>query len=347
MLNAHVKLVLNNGEAQANPRQGLKETKQDMVSDKYIAGFIDSDGSIGLSFIDKGRRPLLRITWTQKTCQDEVLSEIHKVIGGKLDGVVVKGNRYSRLHICGRKAEALLNRIRKHLVIKRRYADVCMKIAMERVDDPVAIKEQLKRERKIASLPIPNFPTRKWLAGYIDGDGCFSVTQLTPRGTACPVLHIAASNYDTEGIEVIQKAFGGRIHDMNHGRVKQYVLPVQPSKAIKLISYCGKHMIVKRDQAQFILNCAKMGHYRDGKSIKLALKQLKAQPHRLNEPRVDLSIIMAGIKDVPPYWNKKGAQACIECGTRIRKHTAFGLCGACYQRSYRRDTTQVIVENTI
>jgi hypothetical protein len=318
-----------------------------MVSDKYIAGFLDSDGTIGLNFIEAGRRPLMRITWTQKACQDEVLSEIHKVIGGKLDAIIVKGGRYSRLSICGRKAEALLTRIKKHLVIKRRYADACMKIVSEKVKDPIAVKKQLKAERRIESLPIPNFPTRKWLAGYIDGDGCFSVTQLTPRGTACPVLHIASAVYDTEGIEAIQKAFGGRIHGMKSGKVKQYVLPLPPSKAVEIISYCGKHMIVKRNQALFILNCAKMGHYRDGKSIKLALKQLKAQPHRLNEPRVDMSVLMAGIKDLPPYWNKKAAQACSECGTQIRKHVAFGLCGACYQRAYRRNAAQVIVENTV
>lgn len=318
-----------------------------MVSDKYIAGFIDSDGSIGLNFIEKGRRPLMRITWTQKACQDEVLTQIHQVVGGQLDTVVVKGNEYSRLHICGRKAEALLNRIRKHLVVKRRYADACLRIAKSKVEDPIAVKRELKRERKIASLPIPNFPTRKWMAGYIDGDGCFSVTQLTPRGTACPVLHIACAVHDTEGIEAIRKAFGGRIHNMSNGKVKQYVLPIPPSKAIKVISYFGKHMIVKRDQAQFILNCAKMGHYRDGKSIKLALKQLKAQPHRLNEPRVDMNALMATVSDVPAYWNKKGSQQCSECGTRVRKHVAFGLCGACYQRANRRKATQAIVENTL
>jgi len=301
-------LALKNGKAKANPRQGLKGSK--MVSDKYIAGFLDSDGGIGFNFIDKGRKPLLGITWSQKTCQDEVLFEIHKVIGGKIDYTTVNSVSYSRLHICGRKAEALLNRIRKYLVIKRRFADSCMKIANERVDNPIAIKEYLKKERKITSLPIPNFPTRKWLAGYIDGDGCFSISEISHKGAAYPLLHIAAANYDTEGIETIQKAFGGRIHNMNNGNVRQYILSLSPSKAIQLISYCGKYMIVKRDQALFVLNCAKMGHYRDGKNIKLALKQLKIQPHRLNEPRVDIKTLIAKIEDLPPYWNKKGAQAC-------------------------------------
>lgn len=319
-----------------------------MVSDKYIAGFLDSDGSIGFNFIDKGRRPLLHITWTQKACQDEVLSEIHKVIGGRLDEIIVKGNGYSRLNICGRKAEALLNRIRKHLVIKRRFADVCMKVVMEKVNDPTKIKEYLKKERRVESLPIPNFPTRKWLAGYIDGDGCFSINSISKKGAAYPILHIAAANYDTEGIEAIQKSFGGRIHNMNNGNVRQYILSLAPSKAIQLISYCGKHMIVKHDQALFILNCAKMGHYRDGKSIKLALKQLKARSHRLNEPRVDIKALVSEIKNLPPYWNKKGKQSCKECGTRTRKHVAFGLCGACYQRNNRHNiSTHVIVENVL
>ena len=43
-----------------------------------------------------------------------------------------------------------------------------------------------------------------------------------------------------------------------------------------------------------------MGHYRDGINIKLALKHLKTQPHRLNETGDSVDKMMETIKDIPP-----------------------------------------------
>jgi hypothetical protein len=58
-------------------------------------------------------------------------------------------------------------------------------------------------------------------------------------------------------------------------------------------------MVVKRDQAQFLLGCAKMGHLRDGENIKAALKHLKARPHRLNEQGADIGHLLQKVQDLP------------------------------------------------
>ena len=279
------------------------------LSAKYIAGFFDADGTVNIVFQADTKRPQLRLGFCQKTEQDEVLQLIHAEWGGHMRCGFVKGVSYSHLTWSGNKQCAmLLNRIKQFLVIKRHYAEVCLDISERQIekDEIPKVREYLKIQRRQKSLPLPKHPSRKWLAGYIDGDGCISVTQLRrPSGAAELILHIAASNYDTEGIEIIQKQFGGRINDMCEGRVKQYAVSLAPSKVREIFEEIHPSMVVKKTQAEFILKCAAMGHLRDGESIKAALKHLKAHPHRLSEPKPDVETLFQTVKDLPKFERTK------------------------------------------
>lgn len=275
------------------------------LAPKYIAGFFDADGTVNVVFHAECRTPQLRLGFSQKTDQDEVLQRIHEEWGGCVRYNTVKGVSYTHLTWSGnRQCSMLLNRIKQFLVIKRHYAEVCLDVCSRQIgkDEIPKVREYLKIQRKQRSLPLPKHPSRKWLAGYIDGDGCISVTQLRkPSGVADLVLHIAASDFDTEGIETIQKAFGGRINDMCDGRVRQYAVSLQPSKIKEIFEEIHTSMVVKRDQAEFILKCAAMGHLRDGENIKAALKHLKAQPHRLSEPKPNVHELFLKVRDLPKY----------------------------------------------
>lgn len=308
-----------------------------MISEKYLAGFLDSDGGISFYGIHEGWKPGLNLTWSQKTEQDEVLKLIQKDHGGKFGIVKINGVEYSHLTLINKQASKILYRIKKYLVIKRYFVEFCLEASEHKVLNVKEFKRNLKAQRKVKSLPIPNYPSRKWLAGYLDGDGCFSIRYMGKHGACNPILHVACADYDTEGIEVIHKAYGGAIHDMRNGKCRQMIISLNPSKMIQIFDRAAKYMVVKQDQAQFLLSCAKMGHYRDGKFIKETLKQLKAQPHRLNEPRVNVSELAAEVKDLPKVWSKKGAMFCSQCGSNSSKHTAFGICSACYQRNARRE----------
>jgi LAGLIDADG endonuclease len=259
------------------------------LSEKYIAGFLDADGSVALSFKPDCNIPQLQLSFSQKTSQDEVLHRIQMEIGGGISIVTTNGEQYSRLALYGAKAIAVLNRIRQHLVIKRHYTDWALEQVGKPVESVASFKMEMKVQRRIRSLPLPNFPPRRWLAGYFDGDGCLSVQEVRDNGRATLIAHMAASEYDTEGLEIIHKAFGGGIYNMCDGRVRQWKLNLVPSKAIQFLEYFAKHLIVKRDQAEVILSCARIGHYHNGIEIKERLKQLKAQPHRLSETDVAMA----------------------------------------------------------
>lgn len=318
-----------------------------MLSEKYLAGFLDADGCIYIQWLKEGWKPQLRINFTQKKEQDKVIEMIHEEYGGYLKNTTVKGIDYTGLDFCGKTADMLLSRIKKHLVVKRRYADICLGFSREKAFNIPELKKRLKDERKIQSLPLPNFPSRKWLAGYLDGDGCISTQGFSKMGTPKLVLHIACSNYDSEGIELIHKAFGGGINDMCEKRCKQLRITLHPSKAKEIFGPIVKYMVTKQTQAQFILGCAEMGHYRDGESIKSALKQLKASPHRLNEPEADVKALMASIKDIQRPWSSDGYAACIKCGSSKARYMGNGICLSCWPRKAGRPLAYAIVGQSI
>lgn len=274
------------------------------LGEKYIAGFLDADGCIMIQWkpLDRKdsdptrKRASVTLKFSQMTVQDEVLDRIQEAIGG---GKYTRKDGASSLEVTGKAAHMVLSRIQKHLVIKRHIAGIALEMHGKVFDKEEGLK-LFRQHRKIKSLPLPNYPSRQWLAGYFDGDGCFSTRLPKTRRNAQFTAEIVASDYDAEGVELIQKAFGGSIcvHGQE-GHLRAYTLTMPPSKAKEFLSHFAKHLITKRDQAYFILGCAEMGHYRDGSSIKSAMKQLKAHPHRLNEPKSDVTALLSTVRDIP------------------------------------------------
>jgi hypothetical protein len=203
------------------------------------------------------------------------------------------------------------------------------------MDLPAAIA-WLKQQRRVKSMPVPNYPARKWLAGYFDGDGCLHAYASGKNKWATMKANIACADYDTAGIETLAKNFGGTIHSLCGGRAAQWNLCLSPSKANHFLSYFAKHLVTKRDQAYFVLGCAKMGHYHDGERIEAILKQLKqTHLHRLNEPKLAVDELLSQVKNIPAPWNREGQVACSVCHTSDHKHAANGICDPCYQRLQR------------
>lgn len=314
------------------------------LSEKYIAGFIDADGFIGPRFdkLDRansnpGRKRVgLEIKANQQAMQDEVLYRIQQTLGGYVRSI--KDGRATEWSITGRAAIAQLDKIRKHLVVKRRIAETMLDRYGEDVEVQIA-KEQFKQARREKALPLPNFPPRKWLAGYFDGDGCINIRLPKGRKSAQVTLSITASDYDSEGIEILHKAFGGCLNDHGIGRkhLVRWLLTLPPSKAKQVLGYFSKHLINKKEQADFILGCAEMGHYRDGNRIKSALKHLKAHPHRLSGPKADTAVLLNNIRDIETRQErgqrlfKGNGDACIMCNKH--QHYCDGFCGNCYNRT--------------
>lgn len=283
------------------------------LSDKYIAGFLDSDGCIYFS-----NRKLLVIEFTQKQSNDGVLSLIHEITGGSLLTRIrhMRGTQTicTRLVLTGKRAVSYLNRWKQHLVVKREIAEECL----------------LKAGQPPSKIKQKNFPSRAWLAGYFDGDGMV-YAGLIKIGSASIRVSITTHTEQQAGVRLVQKNFGGSIRTEGNKTVWEKTLDASGCK--KFFGYFQKHSIKKRDQILFTLGCAGMGHFRDGKVIYDTLIEMKTRPHRVNDlpASIDVSKDLAKVQDLP---RKRGQhcidkQTCVLCGSE--KLYALDMCNPCWQ----------------
>jgi hypothetical protein len=128
-----------------------------VLSDKYIAGFFDGDGALS---IDSNR---LMMEFHQKSTNDGVIDLVSQWFpGGTRDertgcrrGTVTYA---ARLRFTGQKAVDRLCRLKPYLVTKRIRAN--------------RLLFELGFTKRVGTDSMPVYPSRKWLAGYFDADGC-------------------------------------------------------------------------------------------------------------------------------------------------------------------------------
>jgi len=275
------------------------------LSEKYIAGFLDADGTFGIRFLKKntGFFPTFYLQFSQETKKDKILHLLNDSINaGNVYVVGSDSKSYSRLEIPTKQARMLLSRIKKYLVIKRQYADFCLDYFQDlkgpySLDETKYHEKLLRKNRKTLVTLMQNHPTRKWVAGYFDGDGCVAYSYRKHTGCTYISARITAEPAYRIGLDLLQKAFGGKVYMEKHkeGNYPVWVLPLPPSKAKQFFNYFAKHSVIKHDQLYFVLACAEGGNFRDGKAIKDVIAQLKAQEQRLNDQNTDISKLVENI----------------------------------------------------
>lgn len=256
-----------------------------MLSEKYLAGFVDADGHLSVR-ARIGARPDLEFSAAQAAGFQEPLLFMQQEFGGiirsKFDG------RHVELCLRGGPARKAFERLKKYLVLKRDQAErfldlVDRSFVLKTRDDVLAVRQRVKEIRAYGAIHQPNYPSRKWMAGYIDGDGSFNVKVCKKTGYAYPTLSVLAAPNYLVGITLLHRAFGGRIQAIGQNAVWSVDLS-QPSKIEQVLGHCAQHMLRKQAQAYFLLGCASNGNLRDGEAIHRTIKALNAQQHRLNDP---------------------------------------------------------------
>ena len=102
-----------------------------------------------------------------------------------------------------------------------------------------------------------NNEIRAYVAGFIDGEGCITITKSKRRRASsyCYALNVVISNTNLESLELIQKYYGGKIvklqtHSLWVGR---YALRIGTHESHVLIKDLTGYFIVKRKQARVAL----------------------------------------------------------------------------------------------
>ncbi len=268
-----------------------------MLSEKYLAGFVDADGHLSVR-ARIGARPDLEFSVAQEVGFQEPLLELQSEFGGIIR--VRHDGQHAELCMRGGPARKAFERLKKFLVLKRdqaeRFLDLVDRgVVLQTREDVVAIRDRVKKIRAYGAIHQPNYPSRKWMAGYVDGDGCFTVKVCKKTGYAYPSLTVLAAPNYVVGITLLQKAFGGRIQALGSNAVWSVSLS-QPSKIEQVLGHCAPYLVKKQAQAYFLLGCAKGGNLRDGDTIHRTIKTLNAQQHRLSDPTSFANELLKGIR---------------------------------------------------
>jgi hypothetical protein len=218
--------------------------------------------------------------------------------------------------VAGTKATSVLMRLRKFLVLKRALADCAIEMNGKAMD---AEEGKRRFDAARAASPMPKHPTRKWQAGYIDGNGYFQAR--VPNGQGAQVyLRVNDEAFERVGLDLLQKAHGGSCREYvtpNGVPMVEWQLYLDAAKMRSIFESgrggIAKHMTLKTDQVYFLLGCAKMGHFRDGERIKAGLETLRLTfpLHRLTGPGAAVAQLLASVQDLPE-WRGRRAQAIVE-----------------------------------
>lgn len=219
-----------------------------MVSDKYLAGLIDADGCLDLS-VHKVKdsyyiRPRVRIT--QKI-----------ELGLPLNKRKTKQGYFE----WSENGVSLINRVKQHLVLKRGQAEWLSEIDLSGGHTKEEVKKYKKALRAVRYVRSTekNFPSRKWLAGYFDGDGCLTAGLRKDRTKPYIAAMITVYKDDLASIELIQKNFGGFIQQKTDTTYR-WDLWLNGTNVEKFLTYFSKHMLIKRYQSDLVLDWFRNKH---------------------------------------------------------------------------------------
>lgn len=205
----------------------MKFTETDI---KYLAGLMDADGSMCFHFRKYKDRYNISIKLVLQ--QSESIDRDGKFIswlsefGGfkqhiKLTGKSENWRNANRWTVTSNEQlNMLIPRLTKHMVIKAKHwqdmLDKANSIYGRSVteEEMMALKEFAKTSRKnVGPLKDKKHPTWAWVAGYIDGDGCYYMRNRKKNwGIQKELLvRVIAHNDDTCSLSLLHKAFGGRL----------------------------------------------------------------------------------------------------------------------------------------
>lgn len=102
-----------------------------------------------------------------------------------------------------------------------------------------------------------------WAAGFLDGEGCFTITRSAPRRQFAPRIH--AAQIVQEPLDKLLELFGGHValRDTRH-RPLWYWEVAGATAVVRVLPLLIPHLLVKRAQAEMLLEFASRIDPRNG-----------------------------------------------------------------------------------
>jgi len=255
---------------------------------KYLAGLLDADGSLSFTFKRVDNKDdrfyvglALRLTASDVVDKNGYIASLPETIGF---GSVTRLS--SKPHIAtwvvGKRSdlEMILPRISKHMVIKgahwawllEQWREVRSGGSAVSLEDRERMTAESKTSRiaRVGSIRPKNHPTWAWVAGYLDGDGCYHYRRgWNKRDQSWQYsmsVSVVSHVNDVCGLEFLNKAFGGTVLPVS----KQPQLRIwrrslgyhNRSFALRFLPKVAKHTKLKRPRIDALIH-----HHRQRLSV--------------------------------------------------------------------------------
>lgn len=252
---------------------------------KYLAGFIDGDGSISI-VKESQKTPYYCVKLSCYNNSEEILSSFQEKYGGH---ILVKKQNQKEWRLKGKKAFNLVNLCKPFLILKKRQALLCKRLHLIRDVEPRTkinrsnllnkyeeVKNQCGNlnlrgiENENKKLLASNHVSSQYLAGLIDSDGTIYFTQVHDYIKS----GISISSVRKDFLEVIKGQVGGGIYLSYPGDNKRrptFNLMLNYKQQESLIKKILPYLLVKSKKAQDLLKFFSLK-----RKLKLSVRNCKA-----------------------------------------------------------------------
>lgn len=251
----------------------------------YIAGFLDADGTIGVRS-RLGARPDLTVSITQRIEYRDIADNAKSLFGGH---IYVKNNKYITWTVRSNIARACLELLVPHLVHKKKHAEEFIDLVdsssvLKTKQDQITVRTLVKTIRSQNNENAGKDMCWSWLAGYFDGDGCFSTSLKKGSGYGYPSASIlAAPNYKS-GIDFIRREVGGNMCSIGTNFHWSLPISMKPRDQTFLTSI-ATYLVIKKPQAEFLIECSARGGFLDGAGVRRVIMALNGRKSNTHIPR--------------------------------------------------------------
>jgi len=242
-------------------------TKMNESEVKYLAGLLDADGSLSFKFCKTQTGNtycylVLAITAVSHIDRKGYLLSLEKYGGKTIEYKNNAGNTAFKWQVQDRATlNKFLPRVLKHMVIKAKHWDTIFAaytdLKGQDVTDKVEMLKALSTEsrKNVGPLKAKNHPTWAWVAGYLDGDGCYTFAK---RGEYGRTMHVGAIAHvdDVVALELLQKAFGGSLYEPQPDNTRLWrrgLGKTQKSFAIPFLRKVHRHSRLKGHKIERML----------------------------------------------------------------------------------------------
>ena len=244
---------------------------------KYLAGLIDADGSLVFHFTKYNETKYnvcLKLVIQQSLSIDhegKFIKSLSEYCGFnqfiKISSETNSWSDANRWTVNNTQdLNMLIPRLAKHMVIKAkhfinmldRYNTIKGKsVSIEEMNE---LKEfALSSRKNVGPLKPKKHPTWAWVAGYIDGDGCYyQRSRKRNWGVAKELMvRVVAHNDDKISLEMLHHSFGGNLKQNHHENTwywSRNLGNADASFALHFLRKMVRHSRLKRHKIEMMIN---------------------------------------------------------------------------------------------